>query len=180
MAVNLSARQLLQDALVGSIERIVGRTGMDPRGLEIEITESTFLEDLPASCRAFERLKNAVQGMRISVDDFGTGYSSLTYLKSLPVDTLKIGPPFVSGVPDDPEDVAIATSMIGLTRSLHLDAIAEGVETGAQLAFVREQRCAMAQGYYFSRPLPADAFAGLLESGRPLLRPLDAPDPVGP
>ncbi|MDP8901576.1 MAG: EAL domain-containing protein [Actinomycetota bacterium] len=179
VAVNLSARQLLQDDLVGSVERIVGETGMDPRGLEIEITESTFLEDLPASRRAFERLKGAVEGMRISVDDFGTGYSSLTYLKSLPVDTLKIGPPFVSGVPDDPEDVAIATSMIGLTHSLRLDAIAEGVETGEQLAFAREQRCAMAQGYYFSRPLPADAFAGLLASGRPLLSPLDAAERTG-
>ncbi len=179
MAVNLSARQLLQDDLVGSVERIVGETGMDPRGLEIEITESTFLEDLPASRRAFERLKGAVEGMRISVDDFGTGYSSLSYLKSLPVDTLKIGPPFVSGVPDDPEDVAIATSMIGLTHSLRLDAIAEGVETGEQLAFAREQRCAMAQGYYFSRPLPADAFAELLESGRPLLSPLDAAERTG-
>jgi PAS domain S-box-containing protein len=102
MAVNLSARQLLQDDLVGSVERIVGETGMDPRGLEIEITESTFLEDLPASRRAFERLKGAVEGMRISVDDFGTGYSSLTYLKSLPVDTLKIGPPSSPECPTTP------------------------------------------------------------------------------
>jgi EAL domain-containing protein (putative c-di-GMP-specific phosphodiesterase class I) len=102
VAVNLSARQLLQDDLVGSVERIVEETRMDPRGLEIEITESTFLDDLPASRRAFERLKGAVEGMRISVDDFGTGYSSLTYPKSLPVDTLKIGPPSCPGCPTTP------------------------------------------------------------------------------
>ena len=176
IAVNLSARQILQDGLVGSVERITETTGIGPGLLELEITESSFMEDLPSSWRVLEEVKSAVEGIRISVDDFGTGYSSLTYLKNLPVDTLKIGPPFVSGVPHDPEDVAIATSMIGLTRSLGLEAIAEGVETPEQLSFAREQRCALAQGYYFSRPLPADAFARLLERGHPLLMPLEAAD----
>ena len=176
IAVNLSARQILQDGLVGSVERITETTGIGPGLLELEITESSFMEDLPSSWRVLEEVKSAVEGIRISVDDFGTGYSSLTYLKNLPVDTLKIGPPFVSGVPHDPEDVAIATSMIGLTHSLGLEAIAEGVETPEQLSFAREQRCALAQGYYFSRPLPADAFARLLERGHPLLMPLEAAD----
>ena len=179
VAVNLSARQLVQGDLPGSVERIVGETGLDPRGLELEITESHLIEDLQASCRVFEEIKVALDGIRVSVDDFGTGYSSMTYLKNLPVDTLKIGPPFVSGVPDDPEDVAIATNMIGLARSLRLEAIVEGVETPEQLAFVRDQRCALAQGYYFSPPVPADDFARLMREERPAPLTRDASAPVG-
>jgi EAL domain-containing protein (putative c-di-GMP-specific phosphodiesterase class I) len=97
VAVNLSARQLVQGDLPGSVERIVGKTGIDPRGSELEITESHLIGDLQASCRVFEEIKCALDRIRVSVDDLGTGYSSMTYLKNLPVDTLKIGAPFVSG-----------------------------------------------------------------------------------
>ncbi len=179
VAVNLSARQLVQGDLIGSVERIVGEAGIDPGDLELEITESNLMEDLPSSCRVFEEIKGALEGIRISVDDFGTGYSSLTYLKNLPVDTLKIGPPFVSGVPNDPEDVAIATNMIGLAHLLRLDAIVEGVETPEQLAFVRDQGCGLAQGYYFSPPVPAEDFAGLLAKEGRTPFPSDATAPVG-
>jgi diguanylate cyclase (GGDEF)-like protein/PAS domain S-box-containing protein len=162
MAVNLSARQFGREDLVGTVARVLEETGLDPRCLELEITESLLMEDIEASSRALDELKRAVNGVRISIDDFGTGHSSLSYLKSFPIDLLKIDRSFVRDLATDPDDAAITTAIIGLAHNLRLEVIAEGVETEEQLSFLRNKRCDEAQGYYFGQPLPAGDLARLL------------------
>jgi EAL domain-containing protein (putative c-di-GMP-specific phosphodiesterase class I) len=162
VAVNLSARQFGREDLVGTVASVLEETGLDPRCLELEITESLLMEDIGASSRALDELKSAVNGVRISIDDFGTGHSSLSYLKSFPIDLLKIDRSFVRDLATDPDDAAITTAIIGLAHNLRLEVIAEGVETEEQLAFLRNKRCDEAQGYYFGQPLPAGDLARLL------------------
>ena len=169
IAVNLSARQLGRESLVYYVERALEESGLDPACLELEITESLLVEDAEAGLRSVEQLKKAVDGLRISIDDFGTGYSSLYRLKALPIERLKIDRSFIGGVTKDPEDSAITAAVISLAHSLRLQVTAEGVETAEQLAFLRERGCDEAQGYYFSRPLPADEFVRLLDGQRHLL-----------
>jgi EAL domain-containing protein (putative c-di-GMP-specific phosphodiesterase class I) len=110
-------------------------------------------------------------GIQLSVDDFGTGYSSLAYLKRFPVDTLKIDQSFVRGIEHDANDMAIADAIIGMARGLHLKVIAEGVETAGQAAYLKSRGCELAQGYYYSEPLAADAFSALL---RQAVGPIDS------
>jgi EAL domain-containing protein (putative c-di-GMP-specific phosphodiesterase class I) len=112
-----------------------------------------------------DELKTAVGGLRISIDDFGTGYSSLYYLKSFPIDLLKIDQSFVRDIATDPDDAAIVTAVIGLAHDLGIEVIAEGVETGEQLAYLRESGCDEVQGFYCGRPLPPEEFVKLLERG---------------
>ncbi len=107
-------------------------------------------------------------GVRVSIDDFGNGHSSLSYLKSLPIDLLKIDSSFIRNLATDPDDAAITAAIIGLAHNLRLRVIAEGVETEEQLAFLQNEGCDEAQGYYFCRPLPAEDITRLLEGGRPL------------
>ena len=140
-------------------------SGLDPSCLELEITESLLMEDLNASLQILGELQNTAGGLRVSIDDFGTGYSSLSYLKSFPIDLLKIDQSFVRDIPGNPDDAAITTAIIRLAHSLRLGVIAEGVETREQAAFLRGRGCNEAQGYYFSRPLPADEFAELMRRG---------------
>jgi diguanylate cyclase (GGDEF)-like protein len=168
IAVNLSARQLGREGLVGSVEDALEESGLDPSCLELEITESMLVENGEAGLGAVELLKKAVGRLRISIDDFGTGYSSLYRLKALPVERLKIDQSFIRGVATDPGDAAITAAVIALSHDLRLQVTAEGVETAEQLAFLRERACDEAQGFYFSRPLPPDEFARLLESDSPL------------
>jgi diguanylate cyclase (GGDEF)-like protein len=165
VAVNLSARQFSRGGLMSTVADILEESGLAPGYLELEITESLLMEDIDASSQILNELKNVVGGLRISIDDFGTGYSSLSYLKSFPIDLLKIDRSFVQNVPGDPDDAAITTAIIRLAHSLRLGVIAEGVETEEQATFLRERGCDEAQGYYFSRPLPADEFAELLKAG---------------
>jgi diguanylate cyclase (GGDEF)-like protein len=169
VAVNLSARQLGRGRLVYAVERALQESGLDPECLELEITESLLVEDSEAGLRSVELLKEAVGRLRISIDDFGTGYSSLYRLKTLPIDRLKIDRTFIGGVMTDPEDSAITATVISLAHELHLQVTAEGVETAEQLAFLRERGCDEAQGFYFSRPLPAHEFARLLGGERQML-----------
>ena len=171
VAVNLSARQFGREDLVGTVAGVLEETGLDPRCLEMEITESLLMEDIEASSRTLDELKRVVGGVRISIDDFGTGYSSLSYLKSFPIDELKIDRSFVRDLATDPDDAAITTAIIGLAHNLRLEVIAEGVETEEQLVFLRNKRCDGVQGYYFGRPLPAEDLARVLEEGKPLLIP---------
>jgi diguanylate cyclase (GGDEF)-like protein len=159
--VNLSARQFQEPGLVAEVARCLAESAVPAGGLEIEITEGVAIQDM---ARAVETLK-ALQalGVRISLDDFGIGYSSLSYLTTLPVNTVKLDKLFVRDVASDPTDAAIAEAVIKMCHSLDMRVVAEGVETEAQLAFLRAQGCDSVQGYLVSPPVAADAFLALNE-----------------
>jgi diguanylate cyclase (GGDEF)-like protein/PAS domain S-box-containing protein len=152
VAVNLSARQFQQPDLVAQVKRALEETGLAPRCLDLEITETNAMQNAEAAIHTLRELKTL--GVRISIDDFGIGYSSLNYLKRLPIDTLKIDQSFVRDITSDPDDAAIATAVIALAHTLKLRVVAEGVETQEQLAFLAARHCDRMQGYLFSRPLP--------------------------
>ncbi|HUQ74372.1 MAG TPA: EAL domain-containing protein [Burkholderiales bacterium] len=160
MSVNLSARQFRKPALAEVIAATLARAGLPGDSLTVEITESLLMENAQGSRKMLAELKTA-HGVRVALDDFGTGYSSLSYLKQFPLDVLKIDRSFVRDVTTDSDDAAIVRAMIGLAHNLDLTLTAEGVETPEQLAFLREHGCDTAQGYLFSKPIPADAFAAL-------------------
>ncbi|WP_443191544.1 bifunctional diguanylate cyclase/phosphodiesterase [Pseudomonas indica] len=157
LSVNLAGAQLRQPQLLARIEQLFEESGLEPARLQLEITENFIMSQTEEALAILHQLKHL--GVQLAIDDFGTGYSSLSYLKRLPLDTLKIDRSFVRGLPDDPHDVAIARAIIALGRSMQLTVIAEGVETKAQEQFLALQGCEQIQGYVFSRPLPADAFA---------------------
>ena len=174
LAVNLSAQQFRQPDLVQRIETVLQETGLDPRLLELELTESVFMENMEAAIEVLVDLQ--ALGIQIAIDDFGTGYSSLSYLKNFPIDRIKIAQEFVRDIPADPNDMAIVSATIAMADSLGLKLIAEGVETFAQFEFLQRQGCQEMQGYYFSRPLPADQVAGFcLQQLNPEMMPLAAP-----
>lgn len=151
LAVNLSARQFRQPFLARFIEDALSEAGIDPRRLEIELTESMLMEDNEATNGVLAAL--ATMGVRVAMDDFGTGHSSLSYLKRFDIDTLKIDRSFVSELPHDPEDKAIATAIVAMGHSLHMKVVAEGVETEAQAQCLRELGCDEMQGYLLGRPM---------------------------
>ena len=157
VAVNLSAKQWLQPHLEHQVIDALQAAGLAPQWLELEITESLLMRDTEKMIETMRRLQ--VRGVQFAVDDFGIGYSSLSYLKRFPVNRLKIDQSFVRDIPSDPDDTAIATAIIQMGKSLRLNVVAEGVEDTEQLNFLRGSGCDAAQGYYFSKPLPADAFA---------------------
>jgi diguanylate cyclase (GGDEF)-like protein/PAS domain S-box-containing protein len=160
MAVNLSARQLRHPYLVAMVEDTLRETGIDPARLELELTESLLMEDTEtnrAVLASFARL-----GVRLAIDDFGTGHSSLSYLRRLDVDTLKIDRSFVTEIPHDAEDCAIATAILALGHSLQMKVVAEGVETQEQADFLRNLGCTEMQGWLLSRALPAPQMADWL------------------
>ncbi|MES2759334.1 MAG: EAL domain-containing protein [Pseudomonadota bacterium] len=156
VSVNVSPHQLRQPGFAGQVCAVLARSGADPRRLKLEITESMLVDDSDASIGTMHELKT--HGVGFSLDDFGTGYSSLSYLKRLPLDQLKIDQSFVSEVQSNAHDAAIAQTILGLGRCLKLNVIAEGVETAGQHEFLMEHGCHAFQGYYFSRPVPVDAF----------------------
>lgn len=160
VAVNLSARQFLQqENLPAMVSNVLRETGLEPRWLALEITESTAMQDMETSVRLLRDLRE--MGIEIALDDFGTGFSSLTYLRRFPVNAIKLDYAFIRGVAEDPADAAIASAVIAMAHSLRLRVIAEGVETEPQLAFLREHECDEVQGYLVCRPIPAngvDAF----------------------
>ena len=154
MAVNISAVQFRCGHLVPTVETVVKDIGIDPKWLELEITESMVIEDVEGVIKKLERLNSL--GVDIAIDDFGTGYSSLAYLKRFPVDRLKIDRSFVQNIATDLDDAAITEAVINLGHSLNIAVIAEGVETGEQLSFLSSRGCDEVQGFYFGRPMPAD------------------------
>ncbi len=166
LSVNLSGRQFKQEDLTESVLHALRGSGLNPRFLELEITESILMHDTPTITAALQALKEA--GLRLAMDDFGTGYSSLSYLKRFPLDTLKIDRSFVTDSTMDPESAAITIAIIMMAHSLELDVVAEGVETEEQLGFLREHGCDVMQGYLLSRPLTAEAFTELLQREQPL------------
>jgi diguanylate cyclase (GGDEF)-like protein/PAS domain S-box-containing protein len=156
VAVNLSPSQFRHEYLVETVEDIIRETGIDPRHLTLEVTESTFMKDQDFAVKVLRRLKDI--GVRISIDDFGTGYSSLSYLKKFPVDFVKIDQSFVKDVDTDPDTTSLVTAIIAMAHSLGLKTIAEGVETEEQWKILRLLKCDMAQGYYFSPAVSAEDF----------------------
>jgi diguanylate cyclase (GGDEF)-like protein len=164
VSVNLSARQLRDPELPSLIRRTLAETEVDPGLLELELTESLVMEDTAATRTVLTELKQL--GVRIAVDDFGTGFSSLSDLAGLSLDVLKVDRAFVNRIPGDPEACAIVSAIVGLAHSLGVEAVAEGVETEQQLAFLRELGCDRCQGYLFCRPRPAEELVALFESGK--------------
>lgn len=173
MSVNLSARQFAQQDLVDSIAASLREAELAPEYLEIELTESLVMADVDRAIGILRELK--ALGVQLSIDDFGTGYSSLSYLKRFPIDVLKIDRSFVNDITIDPDDAAIVASIISLAHSLRLDVIAEGVETEEQLTYLREHNCDQIQGYFFSRPVTAEAFSVMLKDGKRLQLETTAP-----
>jgi predicted signal transduction protein with EAL and GGDEF domain len=163
MAVNLSALQFGQSNLLEMVSDILQGTGLPPQTLELEITESVLMENAKDARRTLTGLKEL--GVTLAIDDFGTGYSSLSYLKHFPIDRLKIDQSFVRDLAARCDDTAIVDAIIALGHSLRLSVIAEGVENEQQLQFLRQGRCHEMQGYYFSRPLPAEHCGRLLAEG---------------
>lgn len=163
VAVNISALQFRRDDIVESVRSVLHETGLDPRWLELELTESLLMQHAEEVLETVERLK--ALGVRLSIDDFGTGYSSLSYLKRFDVDRLKIDQSFVRDVVDDPDDAAIVRAIIQLGRSLKLDVIAEGAEARAQVDFLVREGCREAQGYYFCPPVTHEVFMAVLTKG---------------
>ncbi|HVK99778.1 MAG TPA: EAL domain-containing protein [Dongiaceae bacterium] len=162
VAVNVSAVELRSKMFVEGVARILEETGLAPHYLELELTESVLLQDAEASASTLEALNH--MGVRLAIDDFGTGYSSLSYLRRFPINILKIDQSFVSNIDTNSDDAAIVSAVISMGRNLKQQIIAEGVETSAQLDFLRGQHCDTGQGYQFSHPLSAEDFAQLLES----------------
>ncbi len=153
VAVNVSARQFRDPALITKIAQCLESTGLDPRLLELELTESIVMDDPVNSAARLNEIRDL--GVSISIDDFGTGYSSLSYLKQFPIDTLKIDRSFVRDVNVDPHNAAIVTAILAMARQLQIAVVAEGIETPEQQAFLAEHGCGIGQGYYFSKPMPA-------------------------
>ncbi|MET0981866.1 MAG: EAL domain-containing protein [Telluria sp.] len=160
VAVNVSSRQFVEGDLEGVVRAAIGRHGIEPATLELELTESALMTNAERTIEVLERLK--ALGIRIAIDDFGTGYSSLAYLKRFPIDKLKIDIAFVRDIVTNPDDAAIALAIISMAHSLHMQVIAEGVETRAQMAYLRRHRCDEIQGFHFARALPAAQLAQLV------------------
>ena len=164
MSVNLSPRQLRQKNLMAMITGVLDKIGLAPRFLELEITESMIMHHADKAIAILQQLHQL--GIHLSIDDFGTGYSSLAYLKRFPVQKLKIDQSFVRDLTVNADDASIVTAIIAMAKSLGLEVVAEGVETKEELAFLSKLHCDEYQGYYFSKPVPAEEFARLMQTRR--------------
>jgi len=160
VAVNLSPRQFRQEDLADTIQTILLENGVPASSLEFELTETCVMDDAASATAILKRLKD--MGVWLSIDDFGMGYSSLLYLKRFPIDNLKIDSHFIKDLATDSEDRAIVSAIITMGHSMHLEVIAEGVETQQQLEFLRIEGCDFVQGYYINRPLSAQRMAGMI------------------
>ena len=161
LAINLSAKQLLQKSLADTIALILGETGVEPHYIGLELTESMLVHNIEEVVETLLKLSN--MGLEISIDDFGTGYSSLSYLKRFPINKLKIDKSFVDDIATHPDDAAIVKAIIAMAHGLSMKVVSEGVETKQQLDFLRQHGCEQYQGYLFSKPLPASEMASKLK-----------------
>ena len=162
LAVNISSRQFDHNKLYTTVMSALNNSGLKASQLELEITERMFLNITQNVRDTLNRLTQ--EKVRLSIDDFGTGYSSLSYLKELPIDTLKIDRSFIMGIPDDKDDIQIASTIVTMAHGLGLNVIAEGIETAEQLAFLNGINCDHGQGYFLARPQPPEDIASLLQS----------------
>lgn len=163
MAVNISMRQFISQTLVETVANVLSQTGLPAQCLELEVTESMAMEDVPFSIEALHKLKSL--GMSVAMDDFGTGYSSLAYLRQLPIDRIKVDRAFVGNLECDPGDATLVRSIIELGNNLDLEVIAEGIETIGQMDFLHQIGCAEGQGYLFGRPVSAQDLEESLHAG---------------
>jgi diguanylate cyclase (GGDEF)-like protein/PAS domain S-box-containing protein len=163
MGVNISAVEFRNEGFLEGVFSILKDTGLDPKFLELELTESVLMRRPESTASILQALR--AEGVRVAVDDFGTGYSSLSYLQKFSIDALKIDQSFVRRITTAPVETTIVTTVISMARSLKLRVVAEGVETIRELEFLQAHQCDEAQGYYFSRPVPPEQFAKLLETG---------------
>jgi EAL domain-containing protein (putative c-di-GMP-specific phosphodiesterase class I) len=161
LAVNVASRQFHDPLFLTTVQHVISSSGINPQHLELEITEGILLQYNEEILNTFVQLKKT--GIKLAIDDFGTGYSSLGYLKRFPIDRLKIDQSFVRDLCADADDLAIVKAIIALARSLKLQVIAEGVETEAQLALLNSEGCDEYQGYFYARPMDAEAFTALLQ-----------------
>jgi len=161
MSVNLSAVHFRQPELASRVKSILSNEGLDPGHLDLELTETSIMQDAEAALQTLTKLKS--MGISISIDDFGTGYSSLIYLRRFPIDTLKIDRAFTNDMATSEDAKAIVAAILAMAQALKLTVIAEGVETEEQIALLSTQKCYLAQGFFFSKPVPADELTALLE-----------------
>ncbi|GDX78483.1 hypothetical protein LBMAG42_02940 [Deltaproteobacteria bacterium] len=166
MAVNLSARQFLNGGVVEAVDRALSETGLDPRWLEVEITESLAMRNAEVACKVLESLQE--RGVTVALDDFGTGYSSLAYLRQFPIDRLKIDRAFLAGATNDPEQRALVGAIIMLAHAINMEVVAEGIESAEQFNMLLRDGCDIGQGFGLSRPVAAEE-VGLLLANRELL-----------
>jgi EAL domain-containing protein (putative c-di-GMP-specific phosphodiesterase class I) len=160
VSVNVSGRQFVDHDLEEDVRRALLESGIEAELLELELTESSLMQNTEATISALLALKR--RGVKLSIDDFGTGYSSLAYLQRFPIDKVKIDLAFVRNITGNTNDATIAQTIVQMAHSLKMKAIAEGVETAGQLAYLRHHGCDEMQGYYFSHPLPLDEVEELL------------------
>jgi EAL domain-containing protein (putative c-di-GMP-specific phosphodiesterase class I) len=177
MAVNLSPRQFSDENLLRDIDEALGESGMPPGLLQLEITESMMMRNVGRAIELLDVIRG--RGVRLAIDDFGTGYSSMSLMKKFPVDTIKIDRSFVQDLPHDLEDRAIAQAIISMGKALGLTVVAEGVETAAQVAFLREHACDEMQGYLFSRPVAPECIPDLVQANCLLFAPPQPLDRLG-
>jgi diguanylate cyclase (GGDEF)-like protein/PAS domain S-box-containing protein len=163
VSVNVSAVEFRDKGFVEGVRAILAETGLEPRYLDLELTEGVLMDDVESTASVLHALK--AMGVHLAVDDFGTGYSSLSYLRQFPIDVLKIDQSFIQQISADPYDSAIVSAIIDMGKNLNQRVIAEGVESHEQLAFLQARRCEEGQGYLFSRPVAAAQFAQLLQQG---------------
>jgi len=164
IAVNISSTHFTDHNFLVFLQSCLAKYPINPNKLELEITETLLMENMSAGREVIDKIKQ--MGVRIAIDDFGTGYSSLSYLKKLPVDTLKIDREFIKDIPDSESDMQISSVIIFLAKQLNFCVVAEGVETSEQLVFLKASHCDLAQGFYFSKPIPAHKAILMLESER--------------
>ncbi|MEW5728747.1 MAG: EAL domain-containing protein [Pseudomonadota bacterium] len=163
VSVNVSPRQFRSRGFLDTVTAILRESGLDSRWLELEITESMLMHDVESAVRKMTALREL--GLGLSIDDFGTGYSSLSYLGRFPITTLKIDRAFIADVDTNPKTAEIARAIIGLSRGLNLEVVAEGAELAEHVAFLRDHGCHTVQGYYYSKPVPAVEFERMLREG---------------
>ncbi len=163
ITVNVAPRQFLQDDMVTTVRGILERTGLDPQLLQLELTETALMTDSPGVLQRMDGLADI--GVGFSLDDFGTGYSSLSYLSRFPIRIIKVDKSFVAGIPQDARQAAIVNAVIAMSHQLGIKVVAEGVEAARQGEFLREAGCDLAQGFYYSHPLAADACTDILRTG---------------
>jgi len=165
ISVNVSTKQLAQTNVADHVERVLAETGLPPASLTLEITESALIQNLKAGAAVIKQLHDMT--VRLHIDDFGTGYSSLSYLHNFPVDTLKVDRSFVSQMENAPHQAEIVKAIVSLAQNLGMGVTAEGVETNAQADALQGLNCTSAQGFLFSRPLPAAEAERLIVNGIP-------------